>query len=133
MKSLRRQWGASVCLAALGTGCASQLEPDATTVRPDSRSTFAAATPAAPAPVRALDAAPLAYGMRKPEKAVAPRDVSPDDVIIWTARGQHDESIIDRIERSGSIIRLRGADENRLRDAGVSEDVIRAMKDTTRR
>ena len=59
--------------------------------------------------------------------------VTKDDVIDWTRRGDRDDLIIDRIDRSGSVFNLSSRDENRLRDAGVSEDVIRAMKDTTRR
>jgi hypothetical protein len=55
------------------------------------------------------------------------------DVIEWTRRGDRDEQIIDRIDRSPSVIRLSARDENDLRDAGVSEGVIRAMKDTDRR
>jgi hypothetical protein len=31
------------------------------------------------------------------------------------------------------VIRLSARDENQLRDSGVSEDVIRAMKNTDRR
>jgi uncharacterized protein YcfJ len=59
--------------------------------------------------------------------------VTKRDVIDWNHRGVKDEIIIDRIERSGQVFRLTGADENELRDAGVSEPVIRAMKDTARR
>lgn len=55
------------------------------------------------------------------------------DVIEWNSRGVRDDVIIDRIERSGQTFRLTGADENALRDAGVSERVIRAMKNTARR
>jgi len=59
--------------------------------------------------------------------------VTRDDVIEWTRRGDREEQIIDRIDRSPSVIRLSARDENDLRDAGVSEGVIRAMKDTDRR
>ena len=41
--------------------------------------------------------------------------------------------IIDRIHRSGTTFHLSATDENELRDAGVSEEVVRAMKDTGRR
>jgi len=54
--------------------------------------------------------------------------VSTADVINWTRQGVKDEIIIDRIQRSGSTFRLTAADENQLRDAGVSEEVVRAMK-----
>lgn len=59
--------------------------------------------------------------------------VTKRDVIEWNDRGVKDEVIIDRIERSGQTFRLTGADENELRDAGVSESVIRAMKNTARK
>jgi uncharacterized protein YcfJ len=50
------------------------------------------------------------------------------EVIDWTKDGVKDEIIIDRIDQSGTTFRLTAADENELRDAGVSEDVVRAMK-----
>jgi hypothetical protein len=59
--------------------------------------------------------------------------VTKADVIEWTRRGDRDDLIIDRIERSGTVFHLSSRDENQLRDAGVGEEVIRAMKDTTRR
>jgi hypothetical protein len=55
------------------------------------------------------------------------------DVVAWTQRGTRDEVIIDRIYRSGTVFRLSAADENDLRDRGVSGAVIRAMRDTARR
>ncbi|WP_261361996.1 hypothetical protein [Humisphaera borealis] len=41
--------------------------------------------------------------------------------------------IIDRIERSDTVFRLTAGDEMELRQKGVSEDVICAMKETARR
>ena len=61
------------------------------------------------------------------------RGVTKDDVIYWSGRGDRDELIIDRIEQSGAVFSLTSRDENDLRDEGVSEDVIRAMKGTARR
>src|SRR5882672_6825163 len=58
--------------------------------------------------------------------------VSRDDVVRWSKDGVKDEVIIDRIERSGSSFRLTATDENALRDANVSEEVVRAMKNTSR-
>jgi hypothetical protein len=58
--------------------------------------------------------------------------VSQQDVIAWSNRGMRDSEIIDRIDRSGTVFHLTAADENHLRDGGVSEDVIREMKDTAR-
>ena len=59
--------------------------------------------------------------------------IAREDVIAWARRGDRDDLIIDRIERSGTIFHLSSRDENTLRDAGVSEEVIRAMKDTGRK
>src|SRR5437870_2529876 len=69
-----------------------------------------------------------------PPRAAAATDgaLSRDDVIRWSKDGVKDEVIIDRIERSGSSFRLTAADENALRDANVSEEVVRAMKNTAR-
>lgn len=64
---------------------------------------------------------------------VASNKVSQQDVIDWTHRGVQDEIIIDRIERSGSQFHLRAADENRLREGRVSEEVVRVMKQTAQR
>jgi hypothetical protein len=61
------------------------------------------------------------------------RAVTRDDVIEWTRRGDREDQILDRIDRSGTVFRLTARDENELRDNGVSENVIRAMKDTARR
>jgi len=58
--------------------------------------------------------------------------VTRDDIIRWTRDGVKDEIIIDRIERSGTAFRLTAADENALRDANVSEEVVRSMKNTSR-
>src|SRR5947208_3605650 len=56
--------------------------------------------------------------------------VTQEDVIAWTSRGTRDSEIIDRIDRSGTVFHLTAADENHLRDSGVSEQVIREMKET---
>ena len=55
------------------------------------------------------------------------------DVIAWTNQGVRDDIILDRVDRSGTVFRLSASDQNDLRDHGVSESVIRAMKDTARR
>ena len=59
--------------------------------------------------------------------------VTVSDVVAWTRSNVKDEIIIDRIERSDVIFNITAADENYLRDSGVSEEVVRAMKDTARR
>jgi uncharacterized protein YcfJ len=67
------------------------------------------------------------------ERYDSDRRVTKKDVIKWTKDGVKDEIIIDRIDRSGTVFRMTAADENDLRDAGVSEDVVRAMKNTARK
>lgn len=67
------------------------------------------------------------------DRGSEPRHVTKEDVIAWSSRGDRDEAIIDRIEHSGTVFRLSARDENDLRDAGVSDEVIRAMKATGRR
>lgn len=59
--------------------------------------------------------------------------ITKSEVITWTDQGVRDDIIVDRIDRSGIVFRLSAADQNDLRDHGVSESVIRAMKDTARR
>jgi surface antigen len=56
-----------------------------------------------------------------------------EDVVVWSRQGTSDEVIIDRIERSGSRFHLTAADEDSLRAQGVSDDVLRAMKESGRR
>jgi hypothetical protein len=73
------------------------------------------------------------YNTRRAPRTATVAAVTREDVIEWTRRGDRDEQIIDRINRSSAVIRLSARDENDLRDAGVSEGVIRAMKDTARR
>lgn len=65
--------------------------------------------------------------------ASVPEPVTKADVVCWTQRGMSDEEIIDRIERSGTIFHLSAADENYLRDKGVSPTVIQVMQGTSRR
>jgi hypothetical protein len=59
--------------------------------------------------------------------------VTSQDVVDWSNRGLRDDIIIDRIERSGSTFKLTAADENQLRDQGVSEPVIQSMRASSRR
>ena len=59
--------------------------------------------------------------------------ITRQDVMNWVRQGDRDDLIIDRIERSGTVFQISSRDENALRDAGVSEEVIRTMKDTARR
>ncbi len=53
-----------------------------------------------------------------------------DQIVIWSRQGAGDEVIIDRIERSSTVFQLTAADEDTLRSQGVSDNVLRAMKET---
>jgi uncharacterized protein YcfJ len=67
-----------------------------------------------------------------PSRSYASTRVTKDDVVAWSSRGMRNSEIIDRIDRSGTVFHLTAADENQLRDSGVSEEVIREMRDTAR-
>ena len=56
--------------------------------------------------------------------------VTRSQVVQWNQQGVKDEIIIDRIQRGGA--KLKSSDEAALRNAGISEDVVRAMKDNAR-
>lgn len=56
-----------------------------------------------------------------------------DDVVAWARQGKSDDVIIDRIERGDTVFHLTAGDETTLHARGVSDDVIRAMKQTERR
>jgi len=56
--------------------------------------------------------------------------VTLEEIISWSVRGVRDDVIIDRLQHSGSVFHLSADREIHLRDAGVSEEVIRAMKAT---
>jgi uncharacterized protein YcfJ len=71
-----------------------------------------------------------AYSSPPPREYASVNRVSKEDVIAMSNRGLRDGEIIDRIDRSGTVYHLSAADENDLRDARVSENVIREMKDT---
>jgi uncharacterized protein YcfJ len=60
------------------------------------------------------------------------KPITRENVITWTQKGVKDDVIIQHVQDSGTVFHLTAADENDLRDANVSEDVIRAMKDTGR-
>ena len=72
-------------------------------------------------------------GGAQPQWRESANGITKSEVITWTDQGVRDDIIIDRIDRSGTVFRLSAADQNDLRDHGVSESVIRAMKDTARR
>jgi hypothetical protein len=58
------------------------------------------------------------------------QNLSEADVIAWTTQGEMDDVIVDRITHGHSVFHLAAGDETRLRDAGVSDEVVRAMKAT---
>jgi hypothetical protein len=59
--------------------------------------------------------------------------VGPRDVIRWSRDGRTDEQILQMLEDCRAIMPLTAADENHLRDAGVSETVIEALKVSSQR
>jgi hypothetical protein len=63
-----------------------------------------------------------------PTPANAPNSVSRADIMSWSKSGVKDEIIIDRIQRSGQTFTVTAADEQQLKQAGVSDAVITAMK-----
>ncbi len=60
----------------------------------------------------------------------APEPVSQSDVIGWAVRGVTDDVIVDRIDHARATFHLSASEEMRLRDAGVSDQVVMAMKAT---
>jgi hypothetical protein len=54
-------------------------------------------------------------------------------VIEWTTRGVREDLVLERISRCGNLQRLTAADENQLRDVGVSETIIQEMRATANR
>lgn len=83
--------------------------------------------------MRASTRDPGYYSSSTPPQRSPSGVVSKQDVVEWTRAGVKDEIIIDRIHRSGTVFHITAADENCLRDEGVSEEVMRAMKNTARR
>ena len=59
-----------------------------------------------------------------------PAAVSEADVITWVNRGTSDDVILDRLQHAPNAVHVTAGDEMRLRDAGVDDDVIRALKAT---
>jgi len=59
--------------------------------------------------------------------------VCPRDVIRWSRDGRTDEQILQTLEERRAVVPLTAADENNLRDAGVSETLIEAIKTMSRR
>jgi hypothetical protein len=69
------------------------------------------------------------------ETAPAPAKDAPvtvNNVIAWWNDGETEEDIIDRINHSKTPVSLTSKDESRLRDEGVSDEVIDKLKRTNR-
>jgi len=94
--------------------------------------------PAEPSPptVAANSAGPAVLASPTAARSVSYADIetiTTSDVIRWTSRGVREDVILERVERSPSVFHLTAADENHLRDKGVTEIVIQEMKATARR
>ena len=63
-----------------------------------------------------------------PAGAAPMQAITKQDVITWTQQGTQEAIIVDRVQRSGTRMTLTAADETQLRDAGVRDSVIRALK-----
>lgn len=93
-----------------------------------------AASPAPKSDVRPVS--PAAATMGYPvggASSIAPVPVTKGEIIEWTSKGVPEEVIIERIARSRTVFHLTAADQNELRDKGVSKSVIRAMREMWRR
>ena len=115
--------GVTVCsVAVLGGGCQSKSSSMATLGRgvPGEAAPMALAandgpTVSSPPPIAADVGTPIPT-------------VSQADVIAWVTRGTTDDVILDRIQHARTAVPITAGDEMRLRDAGVTDEVIRAMK-----
>lgn len=67
------------------------------------------------------------------DRYIANREITKQNIIEWSRGGVPKQVIIDRIERSGTKFSLTAADENKLRENAVSEEVMLAMRETSRR
>jgi hypothetical protein len=79
------------------------------------------------------DAPPVRMDRRNYDRQSSSVGLTKADVVDWTERGMSDEIIIERIERSKAVFQVTAADQNELRDKGVSPAVIQAMRATARR
>lgn len=149
MRSFQRLLSGVVCCGLIGlVGCsagssryaATNVERSEVTPAASSEVRFTAAeTPRSIAELpenrREVTTASYAAPLSTPKSNLvqADSDITPETVATWAQAGARDDVIIDRIERSDTVIRLTAGDEMRLRRAGVSDDVICAMKETARR
>jgi hypothetical protein len=79
------------------------------------------------------DAPPVRMDRRDYDRQNSSVGLTKADVVDWTERGMSDEIIIERIERSKAVFQVTAADQNELRDKGVSPAVIQAMRASARR
>lgn len=89
--------------------------------------------PVAVTPAPECSALVRAVPARTERGETASDTVCPSDVIRWSRDGRTDEQILQRLEEHSAIVPLTAADENRLRDAGVSETLIEAIKVSSQR
>lgn len=59
--------------------------------------------------------------------------VCPRDLVRWARDGRTEEQILQALEDRRASLTLTAADENLLRDAGVSESLIEAIKVSSQR
>lgn len=102
---------------------------------PSTGSRVAAGNPVLYSPVqpRSMTAENTEHLASDRQLASVPAGVGPNEVITWMKAGARDDVIIDRIERSDNVYRLTAGDEMLLRQQGVSDDVICALKEALRR
>ena len=123
-------WTSKVCLgvwlsaaAVVGGGCQSNATPAESARVPEPAEAPVVVADATPVPSSAMPDA-----LRADTSAAAA--VSQSDVIAWVTRGTTDDVVLDRVQHAPNAIRLTAGDEVRLRDAGVTDEVIRAIKAT---
>lgn len=108
-----------VVLCALTTGCASSGDaPAVTTNRNDQ-------------PAVAANSGTRQYSMDcQSDPSDTDRPITREQIINWSVQGVSDDLIIDRLQHNPTTFHLSTSDEIHLRDAGVSDEVIRAIKAT---
>ena len=112
-------FGVSVC--ALVSGCATQT-PTSELTQQDHAQSMDSALADNHARASVISADSLSTPQARP--------ISREEIIEWSIRGFSDDMIIDRIDRSNCAFHLSASEEIHLRDAGVSDEVVRAMKAT---
>ena len=98
-----------VALCALSVGCAGGSSPSSV----------------------ALNSQPRQVAIYSDVETASPgHPVTRQDIIDWSIHGISDDIIIDRVQHNPCNFHLSAGEEIELRDAGVSDEVIRTMKAT---